>query len=242
MNFYKDKIIFTGGNGRFGKVFKKEHLNKNILYPSKRNLNIENIHSINNYLKKHKPKIIIHTAGLSRPMNIHDTKPQKSIKKNIIGTSNLAIACLNLKIKLIYFSTNYVYPINNKLHKETDSVLPINKYGYSKLGGECAVRLCKNYLILRIFMTQRPFAHKEAYCDIKTNLIYHNEVAKLIPFIINENGIINIGGKQQSVFKFAKLSNNKVKKVFAKRILKSNFYPKQVLSIQKLKKLLKNYI
>ena len=68
------KIIFLGGNGRFGKVFKKVSKIKNILYPNKKKLNILNISSIKNYLVKNKPKILIHAAGLSRPMNIHEKK------------------------------------------------------------------------------------------------------------------------------------------------------------------------
>lgn len=240
MNFYKDKIIFTGGTGRFGKIFRKEHLNNNILYPSKKELNIESLNSIKKYLKKHRPKILIHAAGLSRPMKIHDKNPEKSIKKNIIATSNLSIICLNLKIKLIYFSTNYVYPINNKLNKETDPILPINNYGYSKLGGECSVRMTKNYLILRIFMSEKPFIHKKAYCDVETNLIYHDEVAKKIPQIINENGIMNIGGKKQTIYEFAKKSNEKVEKISAKKILKKKFYKKQLINIQKFRDCIKN--
>ena len=43
-------------------------------------------------------------------MNSHNKNINKSIDLNIIGTSNIVKACSNNKIKLIYFSTNYVYP------------------------------------------------------------------------------------------------------------------------------------
>ena len=36
---------------------------------------------------------------------------------------------------------------------------PINNYAISKLGGECAVRLYKNSLILRLAMTEKPFEY-----------------------------------------------------------------------------------
>ena len=39
MSKYK-KIVFTGGTGRFGSVFKKIHKNKNYLYPSRMKLDI----------------------------------------------------------------------------------------------------------------------------------------------------------------------------------------------------------
>ena len=47
-------------------------------------------------------------AGLSRPMNVHE-KNIKSINLNIIG-KNITKICSDNNIKLIYFSTNYVYP------------------------------------------------------------------------------------------------------------------------------------
>ena len=235
MNFYKDKIVFTGGSGRFGKIFKSTYSLKNIFYPTKKDLDINNYISVKKFLKKIKPKIVIHAAGISRPMIIHDSNPKQSIQTNIIGTSNLTIVCIEMNIKLIYFSTNYVYPLNNKSNKENDPVLPINNYAFSKMGGECAVQMYKNSLILRIIMSERPFVHKSAFTDIKTNFMYHDEVAKLIPKIINSKGILNIGGKIQSIYDFAKLSKNNVQKAKAKKILGKKYFKNQIINIDKLK-------
>ena len=38
----------------------------------------------------------------------------------------------------------------------------------------------KNSLILRVCMTERPFIHKEAFCNVKSSFIYHDEVAKIL--------------------------------------------------------------
>ena len=43
-------------------------------------------------------------------MSIHDRKISKSIDMNIIGTCNVVKVCEKFKVKLIYFSTGYVYP------------------------------------------------------------------------------------------------------------------------------------
>ena len=43
-------------------------------------------------------------------MDIHDKNIKLSIDKNIIGTCNLVKCCNDSNIKLIYLSTNYVYP------------------------------------------------------------------------------------------------------------------------------------
>jgi len=79
-------------------------------------------------------------------MNIHDKQISKSIDLNIIGTSNIVKICSDFKIKLIYFSTGYVYEGRVGNYKETDPVLPVNNYAWSKLGGECAVAMYKHSL------------------------------------------------------------------------------------------------
>ena len=231
----KNKIIITGGNGRFATTLKKSKLNLNFLFPSKNQLNILNISSIKNFIKKHKPKYLLHCAALSRPMDIHDTFISKSIDINIIGTANVVKVCSEFNIKLIYFSTGYVYPGLKGNYKELDAVLPINNYAWSKLGGECAVTMYKNSLILRIIMCEKPFLHKKAFYDIETNFIYHDEVIKMLPKILDKKGIINIGGKTQSVYDFAKKTNKNIKKISGKKV----FPPKPSMNISKLKKILK---
>ena len=205
-------IVITGGDGRFAKVLKRNNKNLNIFYPNKKKLNILNINSIKNYLKKIKPKYLIHAAGLSRPMNIHDKKIFKSINLNIIGTCNIVKVCSELNIKLIYFSTGYVYEGKVGNYKESNSLLPINNYAWSKLGGECAVIMYKNSLILRITMCEKPFVHKYAFHDVKSNFIFQEEVVKIIPKILNKRGILNVGGKIQSIYSFAKKIIIKLKK------------------------------
>ena len=76
-------------------------------------------------MKYCKPDILIHLAGLSRPMNIHEKNISKSIDLNIIGTANITKACERRNIKLIYFSTNYVYPGKKGNYKETDPLLQL---------------------------------------------------------------------------------------------------------------------
>ena len=63
----KNNILVTGGSGRFGKILKKKNF-KNFIYPSKNQLDITKISSIEKYVKKIKPGKIIHLAGLSRPL------------------------------------------------------------------------------------------------------------------------------------------------------------------------------
>ena len=138
---------------------------------------------------------------------------------------------------MIYFSTGYVYEGIKGNYSENDAVKPFNNYGLSKLGGECAVSMYKNSLILRITMTEKPFPYKKAYTNLKSNFMYHEDLVKILPKIIKKKGIINIGGKSQSIFQFAKKNNQKIIKVRANP--KSKLPLNQTMSLLKLKKILK---
>ena len=240
MFLYRNRIVITGGTGRFGLELKKIKSRYKLFFPKKNELNILKIRSIRNYLKLKKPKYLIHLAGLSRPMKMHETFLTKSIDLNIIGTANITKICSDLNIKLIYFSTCYVYPGILGNYKEDDFLFPTNNYAWSKLGGECAVHMYSNSLILRICMTEKPFVHNKAFVDFITNFIFHEGIAKYLFRLINKKGIINVGGKTQSVYNFVKKYNPKIKKNYAKKVLGRKFPLNSSMNIGKLKKILKS--
>ena len=239
MFLYKNKIVISGGTGRFGKELKKIKNEYKLIFPTKKKLDILNFKLTKKYLKSIKPKYLIHLAGLSRPMKIHETNMKKSIDLNIIGTANITKICSDFGIKLIYFSTSYVYPGVKGNYKEDSPLLPKNNYSWSKLGGECAVQMYPNSLILRVCMTEKPFVHKKAFCDFITNFIFHNEVAKILFKLINKKGVINVGGKSQSVYNFVKKYNPKIEKNFAKKILSSDYPLNPSMNVKKLNKIVK---
>ena len=182
------KILVTGGNGRFSAELKKIKKKFKFIFLGKTQLDILDPKSINKALKKYKPDSLLHLAGLSRPMSEHEKNISKSIKLNIIGTSNLVIECANLNIKLIYFSTSYVYP-----------------------------------------------GVKGNYANVASNFIYQTDLAKIFLKVLNKKGIINLGGKSQTIYKFVKKNNKKISKIFSK----GEFPLKQDMNLNKLKKNIK---
>ena len=236
-----NNILVSGGRGRFASVMKKFfYKKKNFIFLDKKKFNILSTSSIRKSLIKYKPKMVIHLAALSRPMKLHYKNIQKSISINIIGTSNLVIECSKLNIKLVHFSTQYVYPGLKGNYSEDSALLPMNNYAWSKLGAECAVQIYKNSLILRVAMVEKPWTYNYAYKNIKSNYLYHDEVARLLPKLLSKKGIINIGSTTSSIIKFAKRTKRDVKT--ATFFQKSN-EPKtpinSSMNISKLKKILK---
>ena len=231
-----DLILVTGGDGRFCKKLKISNHKLNLYFTNKKECNILNLKSLDKTIKKIKPKIVMHCAGLSRPMEIHENNILKSIDLNIIGTANITKICKKHRIKLIYFSTGYVYAGIKGNYSENDAVKPFNNYGLSKLGGECAVSMYKNSLILRITMTKKPFLYNKAFTNIKSNFMFHEDLVKILPKLINHKGILNVGGKSQSIYSFAKKNNPKVKKIKANK--KINLPSNQTMNLSKLKKII----
>ncbi len=231
------RILVTGGTSRFCKFLKKEFSKFEVIFPNKKQFDITDFSNMKKFIKGKKINIIIHIAALSRPMKIHDNFPEKSIDVNIIGTSNIVKIAILKKIKLIFFSSQYVYPCTKGNYKETDPLLPFNNYSWSKLGAEAAVQMYKNSLILRICMTEFPFIHKKAIRGAKTSFLFNKDVAKILPYLLNEKGILNIGGKRRDIYKFAKKYKKKIGSIDFKKL--KNFPKDASIDNSKLMGLLK---
>ena len=103
------------------KELKKIKSNYEFIFRNKVQLNILSLNSIQKNFKKFRPDCVLHLAGLSRPMSIHDESINKSIDLNIIGTANLVKICNKYKKKIIFFSTSYVYPGKKGNYSEAGS-------------------------------------------------------------------------------------------------------------------------
>ena len=71
-------------------------------------------------------------------------------------------------------------------------------------------------------MCEKPFIHKKAFYDINTNFIFHEDVAKIIPKILDKKGIINVGGNKTSSNRYQKKLIKKIEKISGKKLV--SFY------------------
>ena len=103
------------------------------------------------YLRKFKPEAVIHCAAYTAVDKAED-EPEACRAVNAEGTRNLARLCKELDAKLIYISTDYVFPgTGEEPYAEDAPTAPVNVYGASKLAGEEAVReILDKYFIVRI--------------------------------------------------------------------------------------------
>lgn len=202
----QEKILFTGGSGLLGKEIKK--ILPFIFYPTHSEFNVTNYGQIEEYLNFKNIESIIHAAAFISPPKV-DKEPVKAIENNIIGTSNLVKLCSKKNIKLTYISTDYVFRGDRGNYKEEDEVFPVNKYAWSKLGGECAVRMYDNSLIIRTSFGPNEYQFEKAFTDQWTSRESAAQIAKRIIKVLERDirGIIHIGGNRRTVFEYAKSLN-----------------------------------
>jgi len=200
----KQKILFTGGSGLLGKEVRK--LLPEAQYPGRSDFNIEDYHQMDNYLKKNDVNIIIHAAAFTSPPKINKN-PVLALDSNIIGTANITKLCFKHQIKLFYISTDYVFRGDVGNYSEEDLVLPQNNYAWSKLGGECAVQIYNNSLIIRTSFSENDFPYDKAFTDQWTSRLPVTKLAENLILILEKGkdltGIIHIGGPRQTVFEYA---------------------------------------
>lgn len=140
----KKKIIVTGGDGMVGSQVKFG------IRLSKRQLNILSKASIDKALTKYKPEVVLHLGAITDMLKCEEN-PKEAFKINVLGTQNIAQACKQHKIKLVYMSTCAVFDGKKKTaYKESDTPRPLNIYGETKLEGEKIVqKITPDALIIR---------------------------------------------------------------------------------------------
>jgi len=138
------KILVTGADGFLGKKL-CTILNKNEIIGTSRkdanllHLDVTDDKNVASIIEKIKPEIIVHAAAL---VNIEKCEIEKDLADsiNVRGTENIARACKQHKIKLIYISSDYVFSGKDSLYSLDSKKDPMNYYGLTKSLGEEVIK------------------------------------------------------------------------------------------------------
>ena len=147
------RILVTGANGQLGQEFKNNVSSSNhkFYFTNVNELDITKKKEILDYVTIYKIELIINCAAYT---NVDDTEINKrqAIKVNLDAVKNLIEICEEKKLKMIHFSTDYVYNSNNLNPINEDSKInPINYYGISKREGERIIeKSSSDSIIIRI--------------------------------------------------------------------------------------------
>ena len=132
------KVLVTGRKGQLGSELHKISTNYNFewLFTDRQNFDLSSLETINVFLDKNKPNLIINCAAYT---NVN--KAEVDIKSaNIINHKSVELIAKwsnQNNCKLIHISTDYVYDGTSKFPiKENAETNPINIYGKTKLLGD----------------------------------------------------------------------------------------------------------
>lgn len=204
-------ILTTGGSGSLGRELLK--LNPEIIHPTHEEMDVVDYARCLEVIKKHNPSVVIHAAAITDNRFV-EKNPSISIDTNIIGTANISKVCLELNIRLVFISTDYVYEGSHGNCKETDPFMPFNKYSWLKLGGEASVLMVQNHLIIRTSFGA-DFPYSVAFVDKWSSKDYVDRIAPLIyeAAISPLTGVLNIGTERKTLYDHAKERNPNVKPI-----------------------------
>lgn len=147
------RILVTGASGQLGYDVERELERRGIehLGTSSRELDITDRAAVEHLMQSYRPDAVVHCAAYTK-VDLAEDEPERCWAVNADGTRNMAAACRKTGAKLLYISTDYVFPGTGERSYETgDPTGPVNTYGRSKLAGELAVQsLLEKYFIVRI--------------------------------------------------------------------------------------------
>lgn len=146
------KIAVTGAKGMLGTDF-CAYLKYNNIIPIEWDLPEMDITDVNQTIKditRAKPNIICHFAAYTN-VDGAETNKSQAYAVNTLGTWAVAIAVKEIKAKLLYMSTDYVFDGKKENgYLESDTPNPINYYGQTKFLGEKLIKEhLKKYFIVR---------------------------------------------------------------------------------------------
>ena len=146
-------ILVTGASGQLGHdlVIELTRRGHEVTGVSSKELNLTDCSAVNAYLSSMRPDAVMHCAAYTAVDNAEDDA-DTCLAVNHLGTKFIADACSEIGCKLLYISTDYVFPGDGDRPWEPDDpTSPLNLYGKSKLLGEKAVRAAVNkHFIVRI--------------------------------------------------------------------------------------------
>lgn len=147
------KVLVTGASGQLGFDVCRELRQRGIEHRglSSKELDIRDGAAVQRMLEEYRPDAVIHCAAYTQ-VDRAEEEPEQCFAVNALGTRNIARACAAVGAKLLYISTDYVFPgTGERPYEPEDETGPLGIYGKSKLEGEHAVReLLDRFFIVRI--------------------------------------------------------------------------------------------
>lgn len=147
------RILVTGVKGQLGfdVVNELEKRGHTAIGVDVEEMDITDAEAVEKEMKADNLDAVIHCAAYTAVDAAEDNR-ETCMRVNADGTKNIARACKELDLKMVYISTDYVFDGKGERPWEPDDARsPLNVYGESKYQGELAVEeYLDKYFIVRI--------------------------------------------------------------------------------------------
>jgi dTDP-4-dehydrorhamnose reductase len=195
--------LVTGGSGLLGSAFRARL--PQALFPSSAEFDVRDPAAMAHWLEGRTLHTVIHAAAFTSPPKV-DQEPLRALETNVLGTAHLARLCTVHDWRMVYISTDYVFKGDRGFYTEEDPVFPVNRYAWSKLGGECAVRLVPRHLIIRTSFGPDVFPYPKAFADQWTSRQGVSPTADQMLALVESGaeGTVHLGGPRRSVMEYAR--------------------------------------
>lgn len=196
-------LLVTGGSGLLGGELAR--LLPEAQFPPPSEFNVADYDQMARYPGLGRVTTLLHAAAFTSPPKV-DQNPVKALDVNVIGTAHVTKLCCERNLKLVYISTDYVFRGDQGRYAEDASVHPVNKYAWSKLGGECAARMYDRSLIIRAGFGPKVFPYPKPFADQWTTRETVDVIAAQIVRCLEWDllGVIHLGGKRRTVLEYAR--------------------------------------
>ena len=145
------KILLLGHKGMLGSdLLAQMRLHHEVIGMDKEEIDVTSADDCAKAVEEAKPQIIINAAAYTN-VDSCETAKEECFAVNAEAVKNIATACRNTNIRIVHFSTDYVFNgSGSSPYKEDEKCDPINIYGASKLAGEKYLQaLAQNYILIR---------------------------------------------------------------------------------------------
>ncbi|MGP6207410.1 SDR family oxidoreductase [Cuniculiplasma sp. SKW3] len=207
--------LILGSEGQLGSELRKLMPEAGVI--GRENLDISQLNVLKAKLEEVKPDIIFNCAAMTN-VDICEREKERAYRVNALAPQQIALYSIESGVRVVHFSTDYVFDGIKGMYGEEDTPNPINYYGLSKLLGDFATKTVKNSLIIR---TSGVFGERMNFPRyVYSNLMDGKEVNAIDSFyspvsaknlaratleIVNMgiSGLINVAGDRTSRYDLA---------------------------------------
>jgi len=135
------KILLLGHKGMLGSdLLLRLRRKHEVIGLDKEEIDITSLPACEEAVQENEPDIVINAAAYTNVDGCENAQ-RECFAVNAEAVMNIAGSCRKKNIRIVHFSTDYVFDgSGSEPYKEDDSCNPLNVYGTSKLAGENYLR------------------------------------------------------------------------------------------------------